>query len=209
MARHEIVGIYLAAGLSRRMGEDKLALPFGNLPLGASALSEALLSRLDRIFVVINRHGVPAWLAESLSSCPQSWKCTIVVCPDSEQGLSRSIKAGICEALEIKAGGAMILLADQPLITADMLNQLIDRFNAGLESDEGLRYVASASGNVLSPPMLFASEAFPDLLRLKGDSGAKPILHGMTGITVEYQEADLLCDIDCRDQYEAYVSFAP
>ncbi|MFK7696245.1 NTP transferase domain-containing protein [Paenibacillus sp. HJGM_3] len=139
------------------------------------------------------------WISTN-SVIRQRYICTVALQKATSEPLRSS-------GLALRRGGAMILLADQPLITAEMLNQLLDRFNAGLESDEGLRYVASASGNVLSPPMLFSREAFPDLLRLKGDSGAKPILHGMTGITVEHQEAALLCDIDCRAEYEAYVCF--
>lgn len=208
MDRNELVGIYLAAGFSTRMGEDKLALPFGKLPLGAVALAQALLSRLDRIFVVINGQGVPAWLDDSIPHCPESWKCRIVVCPDAAEGMSRSIHAGIHEAAALKARAAMILLADQPLVTTEMLNKLIDRFLGGLESDKELRYAASSSGNVLSPPMLFSKEAFPDLISLNGDSGAKQILHRMKGMTVECSDAAILSDIDSRSQYDALVSFA-
>ena len=201
MSRSEMVGIYLAAGSSSRMGEDKLMLPFGELPLGGAALIKALQSQLDRIIIIINNSEVPIWLAESLPRCSNSWKCKIVVCRDSAEGMSRSIRAGIREALAIKARAAMILLADQPLITTEMLNQTIETFKSKREIDPKIRYVASTFGGISRPPIIFSREAFPELLNLKGDCGAKQILKQMSGIGIDYHNQDLFFDIDDKAQY--------
>lgn len=201
MSRIEMVGIYLAAGQSSRMGEDKLALPFGEFPLGVVALIKALQSQLDRIIIVINNKQVPIWLAESLPRCSESWKCKIVVCLDSAEGMSRSIQAGIREALAFKARASMILLADQPLITTEMLNKIIETFKNKQNVNPKIRYAASAFGKILRPPIIFSNEVFPDLLCLKGDSGAKQILKQMPGITIEYDDRTLFYDIDSKAQY--------
>ena len=48
-----ISGVILAAGLSRRMGRPKLALPLGGKPLLQYALDAAAKSRLDEIVLVV------------------------------------------------------------------------------------------------------------------------------------------------------------
>ena len=48
--RVKVVGIYLAAGKSQRMGTpNKLALPVGKMSLGSLALETALKSSLDKV----------------------------------------------------------------------------------------------------------------------------------------------------------------
>lgn len=47
--------IYLAAGTSRRMGTDKRSLVLNGVSLGSMALKNALLSKLDHIFVITGK----------------------------------------------------------------------------------------------------------------------------------------------------------
>jgi len=203
MDRSELVGVYLAAGQSKRMGQDKLALPFGRQPLGAVSLAKALRSNLNRIIIVINNHVVPSWLSAFLLRSPEAWKCDVVVCPDASEGMSCTIREGIRKAQSWKARAAMMILADQPFITTQMLNEIIERFDSAQEAGPEIRYAAPAFGDISSPPILFAKEAFPELLKLKGDIGAKQILKQLVGITLDYAEPTLFYDIDYVAQYEA------
>ncbi|WP_369011865.1 NTP transferase domain-containing protein, partial [Robertmurraya sp. DFI.2.37] len=48
-------------------------------------------------------------------------KLTVVICKESKQGMSSSIKTGIREVQKMYADAAMLLLADQPFIQVSML----------------------------------------------------------------------------------------
>lgn len=182
---------------------NKLALPFGQLPLGAVALAKALNSRLDRVIIVTNSEAVPTWLVESKLHFPNFSKCQFAACPDAASGISRSIRVGIHEALAVSAQAAMILLADQPFITTEMINSIISAFNRMREARPDIQYAASAFRSSTCPPVIFSQEAFPELLRLEGDQGAKQVLGRMSGAALEFRDRTLFYDIDNKAQYEA------
>lgn len=47
-----IIGVFLAAGKSKRMGQNKLALPLKGETIGSLSLKNALLSRLDHVLII-------------------------------------------------------------------------------------------------------------------------------------------------------------
>jgi molybdenum cofactor cytidylyltransferase len=66
---------------------------------------------------------------------------------------------------------SLLQSCDQPFVTAAVLAQLIQ-----LRLTSGKPIVASAYATTLGIPALFDRSCFPDLLRLKEDSGAKKII---------------------------------
>ena len=54
-----ISAMVLAAGQSRRMGTQKLLLPYRGQPLIAQVVDELLRSPVDQVFVVIGKEGKP------------------------------------------------------------------------------------------------------------------------------------------------------
>ncbi|WP_267897395.1 NTP transferase domain-containing protein [Peribacillus glennii] len=65
-----IIGIYLAAGESKRMGLDKRSLPLNQIPLGSVALKQALYSKLHHIVVVMRNEDSSDWLLPSFFLLP-------------------------------------------------------------------------------------------------------------------------------------------
>ena len=125
MIKQKLCAIYLAAGNSCRMGRNKLALPLGNTFLGCKALQTAIDVHLfEKIFVIIKTDDSLKWLL------PLKNLESLVFIPINEatEGLSVSLKKGIEQVMDYGADGAMILLADQPFITKDMLRQLVAVF---------------------------------------------------------------------------------
>jgi molybdenum cofactor cytidylyltransferase len=197
----KIIGIYLAAGKSKRMGECKLSLPLAVKPLGTIALKEITKSNIDYLLVV-TKDIRAEWLhsADVLRSYSNKWENIVSV--QAHLGQSYSLRSGILRAKQLEAESVIVFLADQPFITSKLINRLIN------ESNGEHAYVASFDGEVLKPPILFNQKVFDELILIKGDEGARSLLRNGTftgkSITVN---SDQLFDIDTIDEYKYAKSF--
>jgi molybdenum cofactor cytidylyltransferase len=197
----KIVGLYLAAGNSRRTGRvNKLSLPIHNTLLGNLALAAALTSNLNDIVVIANE---TSWLTPSL----QKEKLHIISCKNASLGQSYSVHCGVVQAEMISADGVMIILADQPLITAELLNEVIECYKQNSELD----YVAASYQGIPRPPALFSKKVFSALKSIKGDKGARSIFSNSLfyGRNIPYNNAELFYDVDTLEDYHAVQTLFP
>lgn len=197
-----VVGIYLAAGSGTRMGGGvhKLALPIGERTLGSLALQAALQSRLDHVVVITRAEDEAEWIDPVLRAEPFCEKWTLVACADAARGQAHSLRCGVQAVQERGAAAGIVMLADQPFISSEMIDKLIDIF-----AQDRPFYVASGHQGLIQPPLLFAAELFPELLRLQGDEGARKILRreqGFPGQTVEFADARAFFDVDTPGAYQ-------
>ncbi|MFI8708512.1 NTP transferase domain-containing protein [Bacillus sp. NPDC077411] len=196
----KIIGVYLAAGNSRRMGPGihKLSLPLHNEPLGNAALKTALSSNLAGIIIVTNDEN---WVSQSL----RHENVHLLSCFDSSQGQSHSLRCGIKKAMDMKADGIVVLLADQPFIKTEVINELLDCY----KQHKTVYYVAAKYRGIVRPPVLFAKKIFPFLQTLKGDQGARTIFQQsfIKGITISYEEATLFYDVDSWSDYQKMIQY--
>ncbi|WP_458413405.1 NTP transferase domain-containing protein [Schinkia sp. CFF1] len=203
--KQNIIGIYLAAGKSSRMGRNKLLMPFGNDLLGIYPLQAAVQSNLDCIIVVINddmTNDAPKDTTQTIIGRLSNFsnKITVVQCPDSKKGLSYSLNFGITATQAMNPDGVIVLLADQPFIHKNMLNQLIDIF-----AKEKVDYVASSFQEIIRPPILIGKRFFSLIKRLRGDEGAKKLLvehPHLQGKIIHYEDEMLFYDIDTPEDYK-------
>ena len=113
--------------------------------------------------------------------------------------MSSSIRTGLHELMmtrpEIDA--VVVMLADQPLVTAALINQLVD-----VRRNTGKRIVASAYGMVLGVPALFSRELFADITALNANEGARQVIanHPDDVASVCFPEAAV--DVDTPRDYE-------
>ncbi|MCG7381823.1 nucleotidyltransferase family protein [Paenibacillus sp. ACRRY] len=179
-----VTGILLAAGKSTRLGRDKLAvvMPDGRA-LAAWSLQAALDSDLEQVICVVKPEDSLAWLPENIlhvSECSSTYrrgtKLQIALSTEYSSGMAASLQCGLKEATEYGAEGVMILLADQPLIRAQDINQV----SAALSLNKLSDYAAAADGERLKPPVAFRSHMFEHLLALGGDEGARKIMRNDT-----------------------------
>lgn len=193
---HHIVGIYLAAGRSTRMGTCKLSLPLAGYPLGATALKEIVQSKINSL-IIVTKDIQTSWLrsVESLLTSSVHWEH--IICTQAHLGQSHSLKIGIQRAIQIGADSVVIFLADQPFITSYMIDHLIQ------QSKKGKDFVAAFDGEHIKPPILFHHKAFPYLLSISGDQGARSLLKKgvLKGTNVLVDPAKLI-DIDTKEHYE-------
>lgn len=196
MIKQKLCAIYLAAGNSCRMGRNKLALPLGHTFLGCKALQTAIDVHLfEKIFVIIKTNDCLKWLL------PLKNLESLVFIPINEvtEGLSVSLKKGIKQVMDYGADGAMILLADQPFITKDMLRQLVAVFQDHTDSS----FVAASHQGIIQPPLVVSKEIFSEFKHLRGDEGARKLFRDsneMRGITIDVQK-ESLTDIDTYEEY--------
>ncbi|MBM7603654.1 molybdenum cofactor cytidylyltransferase [Metabacillus crassostreae] len=193
----KIIGIYLAAGNSNRMGTCKLSLPLGGKPLGSFALAEILASKIDYLLIITKEKGEILWFESSgaLQLFPDKWE--IVLSEDSNKGQSYSLRVGITMAEQLKAHAVIVLLADQPFIKKETINELIMTFNNEIE------YVASSEDGVMKPPILFRDTVLERLLEIEGDMGARSLLktNALSGKIIDVDKKQLY-DIDTIENYD-------
>ncbi|WP_054635950.1 NTP transferase domain-containing protein [Thalassobacillus sp. C254] len=110
----KVIGILLAGGKSRRMGENKLALFLGQLSIGSLSLKTALDSSLDHILVVTDEKDQLEWVDPLLFSPFYRSRWTQVKAKQTDLGQAYSLRAGLNKAETEEVYGAVVLLGDQP-----------------------------------------------------------------------------------------------
>ena len=184
-AKARVAAVVLAAGLSSRMGKNKLRLELGGQTVLRRAVATAAAAGLSPILVVLGHQADRARVALA------GLGCTPVVNPDYARGLNSSLRAGF-RALPEGVAGAVAMLADMPFVTAPMIAALVERWRAS-----GAPLAISTYGGVLAPPMLYGSALFSELCELDGEGGGKQVVKRHRGQAVELAwPAAALTDLD-------------
>jgi molybdenum cofactor cytidylyltransferase len=186
-----VAGVVLAAGSSTRMGENKLLLRVDGEPLVARAARRAAAAGLDPVIVVLGHQA--EWVLPALEGIA----CRPVVNPDHATGQASSFRAGIAAVPET-APAAVVLLADMPHVTAEMIAALVARYR---ESPAPL--VISEYGGVHAPPTLYDRALFSEIRDLSGDGCGRQIVrrHRGQAHAVAWAE-DRLADLDAPADLE-------
>jgi CTP:molybdopterin cytidylyltransferase MocA len=158
-------GLVLAAGGSKRFGAPKQLALLDGRPLLEHVLIAMSQAPLDRVVVVLGAHagevreGVPLHGAEP------------VVCGEWEEGLGASLRAG---AAALKSCDAVVVaLGDQPRLSADAVARVV----AQRGKDE--QAVRATYEGVPGHPVLLEREVLKRVPTLRGDAGARDLLHGV------------------------------
>ena len=185
--------IILAAGKASRMGKPKQLLTYQGSSLISHAVKVGLNSICKPVVVVLGAY------KEQIKPQIEKLPVQIVENPYWKTGMSSSIRAGIAAIKESNSNldAIIIALADQPLIDAEVFNQLIQSYQ-----QTGNIIIASAYDDIVGVPALFSNILFSELINLEGDKGAKALMGKYRDevLTIEIPEAAI--DIDTRDDYE-------
>ncbi|WP_407269445.1 NTP transferase domain-containing protein [Radiobacillus sp. PE A8.2] len=200
MTKRPIIGIFLAAGKSSRMGQNKLMLAWNDSTIGSKSLEKAVQSRIDTVVVVTKPENSLGWLNPSFFSAQEKKKWLPVSCENADQGQAHSLRCGLKKAIELQARAVVVILADQPLIQSEMLNRLITHY----EIHDRIDYIASSLNGNMRPPILFSESMFSQLMKLEGDIGARKLLlqyPKKQGTTIDYHDWRGFYDIDTKEDY--------
>ena len=208
--------IYMAAGNSRRFGSNKLFYELDGKPMYRHLL-ERLIEIKDRYNKLKNAESnnpviditVVTRYREILDYCACIPDCHAVLSPDSEKGISYTIKAGIMavqEQKKLKKSSEvthhtaekeeyyMFAVADQPYLKSQSVIKLIDRV---LKNKGNMKSVFSLRcGDTVGNPCVFHSSLIPQLLSLEGDKGGRSVAKKYDCVYVDIADERELMDID-------------
>lgn len=175
------------------MGRPKQLLDVAGEPMVRRAAMAALASGCRPVVAVVGAHAEA--VRQALAALP-------VVCVTNDawqEGIGSSIACGVRALADEDVCGVVLGLADQPLVTASMLEAI------ALRVGRGASVVASRYGGTLGVPAGFGRPVFEALLALRGHHGARTI------IQARLAGADLLdcpaasLDVDVPGDYAALV----
>ena len=187
MDRKRLFAIVLAAGASRRFRATKQLANYCGEPLvcRAARLAEAVCA--ERSILVTGSD----WRRVHDACAPLQG--FFVRNESFESGMSGSIACGI-RAVAETADAVLLLLADQPLITAAYLQQMIVAWNG---SDTAI--VCSEFAGIVGPPVIFPARYFGGLTSLEGDKGARALIDAHHEQVIALPCEAAASDIDTRD----------
>ncbi|MDO8396674.1 MAG: molybdopterin-binding/glycosyltransferase family 2 protein [Bradyrhizobium sp.] len=189
-----VTAVILAAGRSTRMGgPNKLLAELGGKTLVRTVTEQALASKASSVVVVTGHQ------AGQVEQALSGLNVTFARNPDFAGGLASSVKAGIA-AVPGDADGAVICLGDMPLISADLIDRLIETF----APDRGSLIAVPVSDGRRGNPVLWSRRFFNELMTLDGDIGARHLIakHGEAVAEVPVEGRGAFLDIDTPQALE-------
>lgn len=187
-----VSAILLAAGESKRMGMNKLMLPWGKETVLEHCLDVLLRSQITEVIVVLSQR------TNTLRSHLRGTRVKVVMNHHYKRGMSTSIRTGL-RALGQKSQGILIALGDQPLLRTSTVNALIRAFGRGKK-----RIVLPTFKGRRGHPVLFDRRYERELLRLRKDVGARFLLqkHSESVLEVRTKSEGVLLDMDTWKDYQ-------
>jgi len=187
----KISAILLGAGESKRMGVDKLSLPWGRRTILEHCFETLLRSEVEELVVVLGIRN------KEVKNLFQRRKVKIVINPHSKRGMSTSIRKGL-QAIHPSSDGILIALGDQLFLKTGTINALIRAFGQG----KGGIVVPSFQGEK-GHPVIFHRRYKRELLNLKGDVGGRSIIerHPEDVRVVPVKSIGVVKDVDTWQDY--------
>lgn len=193
-----ITAIILAAGLSKRLGRNKLLLPLGDETVVRKTAKAVLASAASEVILVTGHE--EAKVKEAVGGLD----VRLAHNPRYAEGQSTSMIAGV-EAARDDTESYLFVLGDQPLLTPEIVNDLISLYE---ESRPDALVAAPAFEGRRGNPALFSATLKDELLQASGDAGGRGIIRRLETESPEQivfhhlPNDDIFLDIDTEEDYE-------
>lgn len=202
-----ISGIILAAGESRRMGQPKLLLPWGNTSVLGQVISTLASAKMDPLLIISGAHHEK--VVDLVAKFAKIYPVHCIHNPEyASAGMLSSMQCGIRELVlpstalppENQIDAALIALGDQPQIKFDTVLAIISAFQKNKSE-----LVVPSHNNRRGHPWLIARSLWADLLTLPSTMTLRQFLNNHTH-QIFYVPSDesTLQDLDTAEDYRQY-----
>lgn len=188
-----IWAVIMAAGESRRMGTQKLLLPFGETTVVGAVVGTALASRVDRVLVVLGAD------KDDVREEIEPLGIDSVVNENFAEGMLSSVQTGF-RALPADAEAAAVMLGDQPFLPARVVDTVVEAFR---RSGKGI--VVPVHRGQRGHPVLIDLKYRDEVLALDPADGLRRLMHAHPDdiFEAEVEDANILRDMDVPEDYAA------
>lgn len=186
-----ICAVVLAAGESRRMGCQKLLLPYGPTTVIEHIVDQLLDSAVEEVLVVVG-HG-----ADEVEAALAGRPVTTVAHPEYRAGMLSSVRCGL-RALPSSGRAVLVALGDQPSITHDLVDKMVRAFD---ETTKPIVVPLYRGGR--GHPLLFSMRFGDEILTRYDEVGLRGLLHAHPDEVFELAVSTpaALSDMDTPEDY--------
>lgn len=186
----KITGVILAAGMSSRMGQNKLLLPYNNHTIIEEVALQLSGSKVDNILIVT---GFEKNLIER--AVKNAEKLRPVHNENYKLGRAESIKCAV-RYVDQDADALLFMVGDKPTVSSGLINKAIYKFK---KTKPKLLYTQTPSGR--GHPIIFSNTLLPELLLLAGDEVGNGLIAKYKDETVILEDSEIQVDIDTLNDY--------
>jgi molybdenum cofactor cytidylyltransferase len=187
----KIGAIILAAGLSTRMGENKMLMLFKGMPLLLHIVQACTDANFERPIISIGSQ------ADEVEAILKDIAHQPTLVEDYQKGIGHSLRAAV-KLIPADWEACFICLGDMPYIAAALLNELA--ISASKD-----RIVVPCFEGKSGNPVLWGRDFFPALQELEGDSGGRQLFgrfaKSIHKVSVEHNS--ILTDFDVPEDFHA------
>ncbi len=189
-----------AAGLSRRMGQPKLLLPWNSATVIEAVLATWQTSRVNSV-VLVSR----------ADDGPLHGKCQgveLVKADPAPEEMSDSVRLGLQFILDHHQPGDddcwMLAPADQPLLTVEAINQVLDAHDATAP-----QILVPEHQGKRGHPTLFPWSVARQVLTLPASGSVRDVVHQLGYRSIPTDAPSVLCDLDTPEDYRRAQGLPP
>ena len=182
-----LAAVILSGGASSRMGSPKALLPYQGRPFLEHLLEVTSHRNIGVRRVVLGAHAEPIAKVVDLKADE------IVINEDWGKGQLSSLQAAL-RSLPPKTDGILLCLIDHPLISATLVQELIEQFYKS-KKPIVLPVYAGRRGH----PVIFSSSLYDELLHAPLETGARAVVWAHSGDLEEVRTNEEGCVLNLND----------
>jgi molybdenum cofactor cytidylyltransferase len=189
--QQRVTAVILAAGEAKRMGQMKQLLPWGDTTILGQTIRQAKQSLVHDVWAVSGHR------AAAVEAIAAQTGIYVIHNPQYASGeMLSSLQTAVAQ-FPAHTAAVLVMLADQPMVEPDTINQLLIAF-------------WQEKGNLIAPvyegkrgnPVLIGRSLFPELLALPAGDAPRSLLQKHPVHLVSVSSTSVLRDLDRPEDYE-------
>lgn len=180
--------VILAAGSGSRFGGPKQLAIFRNKTFIENVIETTQSVNFQNRVVILGSQ------FEEIRDVINNKEVVILNNVNWKNGQASSVKLGVSYFLDHPVDAIIFLLVDQPQITPNMINNVLNLF-----AFQKPKIIVHNYKGENRHPILFAKETFQELLKIKGDQGGRQLFDKLLTLQINLEDDYLALDIDTKD----------